>query len=165
MEKRLPDFNTLVRLSQRGLSDDAIGKRYGTTGQAVNKALVLGEYRRTTTVKLVNELIPWDVKTTKGVAQAGETSHHNTYACKILRAYMRTRLKDETITEANRTDAARFEARLRRQNVVLDYDRQKGFFYVPRTPQDGDRVIRWPADQPLPENEDQLRAVSLDSLD
>ncbi|GGX08260.1 hypothetical protein [Streptomyces noursei] len=162
MEKLLPDFNTLVRLSQRGLSDDEIGKRYGTTGQAVNKALVLGDYRRTTTVKLVNELIPWDVKTTKGVAQAGETSHHNTYPCKLLRAYMRTRLSDETITEANKTDAARFEARLRRQNVVLDYDREKGFSFVPRTPEDKNFVLRWPAGEPLPANDDQLRAVTLD---
>ncbi|MFD9561504.1 hypothetical protein [Streptomyces sp. NPDC059994] len=162
MEKRLPDFNTLVRLSQRGLSDDAIGKRYGTTGQAVNKALVLGEYRRTTTVKLVNELIPWDVLTTKGVAQAGETSHHNTYPCKQLRAYLRTRLGDETITEANRTDAMRFERRLRRENVVLDYDRQKGFSYVSRTPEDGNLVLRWPAGEPLPESEEQLRALNLD---
>ncbi|MEU1071543.1 MULTISPECIES: hypothetical protein [unclassified Streptomyces] len=164
MEKRLPDFNTLVRLSQRGLSDDAIGKEYGTTGQAVNKALVLGGYRRTTTVKLVNELIPWDVKTTKGVAQAGETSHHNTYPCKLLRAYMRTRLGDETITKANITDADRFAGRLRRENVVLDYDREKGFSYVPRTPKDGNLALRWPADVPLPEDETHLRAVSLDDL-
>ncbi|MFI6684960.1 hypothetical protein [Streptomyces sp. NPDC050485] len=165
MEKRLPDFNTLVRLSQQGLSDDEIGQRYGTTGQAVNKALVFGGYRRTDVVKLVNEvLIPWDVKTTKGKAQAGETSHHNTYACKILRAYIRTRLGDDTITASNKQDAARFEARLRREKVVLDYDRTRGFSYVPRTPEDGARIIRWPADQPLPTDADQLRAISLDDV-
>ncbi|MEV8022510.1 hypothetical protein AB0O76_40705 [Streptomyces sp. NPDC086554] len=110
----------------------------------------------------MNELIPWDVKTTKGVAQAGETSHHNTYPCKLLRAYMRTRLGDETITASNRTDASRFEARLRQKKLVLDYDREKGFSYEPRTKEDKNFVLRWPADVPLPDSEEHLRAVTLD---
>ncbi|MEU7041008.1 hypothetical protein AB0A77_08105 [Streptomyces varsoviensis] len=145
------------------MTDEAIGREYGTTGQAVNKALVLGGYRRTGYVKLANEIIPWDVKTTKGKLASGEASHHNTYPCKMLRAYMRSRLGDETITDANRLDASRFETRLRRDRVVLDYAPETGFRYVKREARDRDLIMRWPADVDLPTEPEHIRAVTLDS--
>ncbi|WP_181727251.1 hypothetical protein [Streptomyces sp. PT12] len=52
-------------------------------------------------------------------------------------------------------DAARFERRIRRDDVVLTYDPESelGFTYRPRRPEDGCMVLDWPRDVPLPTGE------------
>ncbi|WP_327377683.1 hypothetical protein OG393_29280 [Streptomyces sp. NBC_01216] len=158
MEKRLPDLNTLIRLSQQGLTDEQIGSRYGTTGQAVNKALTLGGYyRRQVSKTVITELIPWDVLTTQE-----KGSHHNTYLAKQLRAYLRAALGDETVKDTHLTAAARFEKKIRREGLVVTYDRDRegGFALEPRKPEDGALIVRWPKDRPLPEGA-HLSAITL----
>ncbi|WP_030706484.1 hypothetical protein [Streptomyces sp. NRRL F-2580] len=158
MEKRLPDLNTLIRLSQQGLTDEQIGKRYEVSGQAVNKALTLGGYyRRQVSKTVITELIPWDVLTTKE-----KGSHHNTYLAKQLRAYLRAALGDDQLNETHLLAAARFEKKIRDKNLIVTYDRETagGFGLEPRTDADGALIVRWPRDRELPEG-DYLNAITL----
>ncbi|MFE3579412.1 hypothetical protein [Streptomyces vinaceus] len=156
MEKRLPDLNTLIRLSQQGLTDEQIGKRYDVSGQAVNKALTLGGYyRRQVSKTVITELIPWDVLTTKE-----KGSHHNTYLAKQLKGYLRAALGDDQLKESHLVAAARFEKRLRKDNVILTYQPGSGFALEPRTPEDGALILRWPKGRELPEGE-HLNAITL----
>ncbi|MGK5626987.1 hypothetical protein [Streptomyces sp. URMC 123] len=158
MQKRLPDFNALVRLKEQDLTDDEIGAMYDVKGQAVNKALTLGGYyTQAVSREVIEKGIPWTVKRTEGAG-----SHHNTYLGKAVMAYLRVAMGDETAKDSHRLAAKRLRARLLRENTVIDYDprTKDGFKLVEREERDGDLIFRWPADRALPEGK-VLDAITL----
>jgi hypothetical protein len=155
----LPPDAELSKLLARGHSNRSIAREYGVTPQAVDLRLKrMGVYRMPG-VKQANDLIrqAWTVNSARD-----ENPHHGTYAAQCLRAYVRSRLGDETLTERARENVRRFQERLVRDGVVLDYDplTVTGFSYVKRLPEDGRLVIRWPANRPRPSAE-ALEALSL----
>ncbi|WP_370422518.1 hypothetical protein AB8O64_29895 [Streptomyces sp. QH1-20] len=149
MEKVLPDFNTLVRLKEQGLTDSQIGARYGVVYQAVNKALTEGGYyHQAVSREAIDKAIPWTVKRS---AEAG--SHHNSYLGKAVMAYLRVAMGDDKVKDSHRVAAKRLRTRLLRDTKVIDYDSESkdGFKLVDREEGDGDLIFRWPADRALPE--------------
>ncbi|WP_424214797.1 hypothetical protein ACN20G_23515 [Streptomyces sp. BI20] len=153
MEKRLPDFNHLVRLAEQGLSYEVIGDRFGVTATAVNMALTAGGYyRRAGSRKAIEEYIPWTVKRV-----VGAESHHRSYLAQSLMGFLHVSMGDEKATKAHFDRHRRLAARLRREGLVLDYDTEAGFVLVAREPRDGNLVLRWPEDVDGPS--DEVRAV------
>lgn len=155
---KLPSDAELAKLFHLGVQDVEIAEQYGATVQAVNKRLVGMGLRKKPLAVRVNELVKslWDVKTSRT-----GPSHHNAYILKNLKVYMRVQLGD-TASETQRREAEWLIGRLIRDNVVIDYDREseQGWIYVPRRPEDGRRIIRWPAGMALP-SEDLQKAMEL----
>ncbi|MFF4952860.1 hypothetical protein [Streptomyces chattanoogensis] len=149
---KLPTDAVLVKLFHLGMSDAEIAAQYGASPQAVNKRYMNMDppLRRQPIAARVTELLTsiWDIK----VDRTGVSTHHNKYAVKNLKVYMRMQLGDDTVGETSAASAERMIRRLIRENVVIDYDRssEEGWQFVPREPSDGRRVIRWPADKELP---------------
>ncbi|GAA4071236.1 hypothetical protein [Streptomyces hundungensis] len=159
---KLPTDAEMAKLFHLGVTDAEIAKQYDVTVQAVNKRFVKMDLRRKPIALRVNELVKsiWDVKTSRT-----GPSHHNAYVLKNLKVYMRTQLGD-TASEAQRREADWLIGRLIRDDVVIDYnaETEQGWAYVPRKPQDGRRIIRWPEGKELPAA-DLQRAMELPETD
>ncbi|MGV9693342.1 ImmA/IrrE family metallo-endopeptidase [Streptomyces sp. NPDC003444] len=146
---KLPDNHELLKLHRDGLSDEEIAARFGASHQAVNKRLKdLGIYTRPHSAAA------------KALVEAAWPSSEGARRSKLsalapgrsLYAYLRWRLNDPKLSPRQLTEARRFEARLRRDNVVLDLAAAEGaWVYRPREEHDGLMVIRWPAGRELPE--------------
>ncbi|MFD7336654.1 hypothetical protein ACFV98_11705 [Streptomyces violascens] len=150
-----------MKLFHLGVSDADIAAQYDVTVQAVNKRYLNMNppLRRKPVAVRVTEMVNsiWDVK----VDRSGADTHHNKYAFKNLKVYMRMRLGD-TVSATQQASADRFIRRLVRDDTVVDYQRdtEEGWQFVPRLPIDDRRIIRWPADKALPAA-DLQRAMAL----
>jgi hypothetical protein len=141
----------LVKLVKLGKTDKEIAEMYDITVQAVNKRLVaMGMQRRTKPNQQVNDYLRyrWEIRATQG-----NDSHHNRYSAKALKVWLRRQLGDETLSMKQRVMADQWERRMRSSNEVLCYDpdRSDGWYYRPRTPEDGRLVIDWPESIPFPD--------------
>jgi hypothetical protein len=154
---KLPSRAELVKLFLQGYDDNELAEQYGVTPAAVNKRRLILEMRKKPIAHAVNNLIPWEVKT----AHRG-ASHHNNARLQGLKLYLRKRLGDDTLSERQMADAGRFERRIRRDGVVLDYDpdSDQGFHFRRRRAEDGRRVLAWPPGVELPSGEE-LKALDL----
>ncbi|QUI30671.1 hypothetical protein H9W91_07200 [Streptomyces alfalfae] len=148
---KLPPNHILKALHLQGLSDQQIADQYGVKRQAVNKRLrAMDIEQKPEEAQAAFEMLPWQVKT----LQYGQGTHHTAYPYESLKLYLRALLGDETLTNRQRADAARFERRLlAHPGKVLVYDRdtEKGFSWQDREPADGSLIIRWPTDVPKPD--------------
>lgn len=159
---KLPTDAELAKLYHLGVSDKDIAASHGARRQGVNRRMVdMGLYRSPLINRRVNAVINsiWDVKNDG----TGADTHHNKYAVRCLKTYMRMRLGDDSVSLAEQKKADRLIRMLVRDGTVIDYDRksEKGWKYVPRVPSDGRRIIRWPEGKPLPEEEDLRQAMEL----
>ncbi len=115
--KTLPDTAELVRLRDGGMSYAEIAEQFGVTKGAVflrfRNAGETGPAKR-------YDVIPWRV------AQEHDKAHPLT----MLRLWARAQGGD--LTDAQRGRAERWAADLRQRDLVIHYDRQHGFAYVPR---------------------------------
>ncbi|MBB5123210.1 hypothetical protein AF335_33105 [Streptomyces eurocidicus] len=169
---KLPTDAELTVLVHLGLSDPEIAERYGVSKQAVQKRRdKMGLVKINPAQERVNTALKsiWDVKTDR----TGEDTHHNRYFLKCVKVYMRMRLGDK-ISGYQKEEVARFLSQLEREKSVVHYRRKvegeqgeetadealEGFVLVLREPSDGRRILRWPADVELPE-EDLQRAMEL----
>ncbi|MFB8199404.1 hypothetical protein [Kitasatospora purpeofusca] len=148
-EYKLPSDSELSEMFIKGRTDTEIAKEFGTTRQAVSyKRSRLGYNVRPFSTR-ANDLISrvWKVQVLPDKAPG---SHNQTGPMQALRVWLRLQLGDPSLSEKQRRAASGFEDRLRRELVVLAYDRQsvKGFYYLPREPGDGQLVIRWPEGVP-----------------
>jgi hypothetical protein len=150
-ESELTDA-TLVKLFHLGRTDKEIAKDYGITPQAVSKRRVKLTLRRQEVVDKVAEGLAarWTVFTVPTAE-----SHHSRHSARALKVWLRRRLGDDKLSPAQIKLADQWERNLRRRNAVLCYDpsTKDGWFYRPRTPADGQRVIDWPADLPFPDEQ------------
>ncbi|MEU0952808.1 hypothetical protein ABZ353_10765 [Streptomyces niveus] len=151
----------LVKKFHLGQSDREIAEEFGITVQAVSaRRMRLGLDRRPI-VKRVNTNLAarWQIKATQGA-----NSHHNSHPIKMLKIYLRDRLGDDDVHQVQRDEVALWIAGLQERDEVLCYDPESksGWFYRPRTPQDGQRIIDWPADLPF-EDQGFKRALDLPS--
>ncbi|GGZ29330.1 hypothetical protein [Streptomyces poonensis] len=151
---KLPGNDVLEQLHLLGMSDAEIAARYEVTRQAVNKRLVDMELRsKSRYVAHAHDLVPWQVKTVQG----GKGTHHTAYPLESLKLYLRALMEDPHMTPRQVTDAERFERRLLNDpRKVLDYDRDKGFFWRYREPEDGSLIVAWPKDVPSKEKNMEL---------
>ncbi|MBT2383883.1 hypothetical protein [Streptomyces sp. ISL-11] len=135
----LPSIVKLLELYDGGMSQPDIAARYGVSKQAVSK--VMAPYMAQTNAKKVAALIPW---------QMVDGHHHKAYVAKCVKALMRRRLMDDTLTDAQMKWADRIARRLR--DEVLDYDpaTTEGWLFRAREETDGQLFFRWPADRDLP---------------
>lgn len=150
---KLPSDAEMSRLFVLGRTNKEIAEEYDVTPQAVDFRLrKLGLYRQPEVAE-ANRLIglAWTLK-----QQRGAGSHQVMSALQYLRLWLRLQLGDPNLSQRQRENAVNFEARVRRDNVVLDYQPEtvKGFFYVARKPEDDGLVIRWPEDRPKPSSKD-----------
>lgn len=153
MRNRLPADDDLVDLYHQGLSDREIADMFGVTVQAVNKRWrKMGMSRLTPENHRVNDLIRfrWNVYYTKD-----SDSHHAPDASKALRVWLRRRLGDKELSQDQVAMAERWERGLRERSEVLCYVEGEGggWYYRPRRPQDGQRVIDWPDSLNYPDRE------------
>ncbi|MFJ2187816.1 hypothetical protein ACIOJE_07575 [Kitasatospora sp. NPDC087861] len=156
---KLPSDADLSKLFILGATDLELAKKYGVSVQAVNLRrgnLKMGVWSRGSAVSRVNNMVSeiWDVQ-----SHSGAGSHHVTSKNQSLRLYLRMKLKD-SLSERQLRTAQLFEARLRREQAVLDYSPDDGFMYVPRVPADERLIVRWPEAMSRPEGE-QLELWSL----
>ena len=143
---------TLIKLVHLGWTDKQIAEKYGITPQAVNKRLHrLGLKRRSTPLNQMHEILGyrWKIKTTPY-----RGTHHSRYSAKRLKLWLRCRLGDDSLSEHQIKEAKQWERRIRNNNEVLCYDPESedGWYYRPRTEEDGRLVIDWPKDLPFPDD-------------
>jgi hypothetical protein len=152
---KLPSDYELLKMRHRGLNDEQIAAQFGATKQAVNKRLVKHERVRPVSTR-VNEFLRyrWEIFQTQGT-----DSHHNRYSAKRLKEWLRWRLGDQTLSEDQLRRARVWEERLRREDIVLCYDRDQPepWYYRAREKRDGRLVIDWPEELPFPD--DKLRTA------
>ncbi|MFF1908634.1 hypothetical protein [Kitasatospora sp. NPDC058218] len=148
---QLPSDAEMSKLFALGVSDRDIADKYGVTTQAVSWRWKKLGLQRNAIIDEVSELVGsvWSV-----VSHPGAGSHHKTSKAQSLRYYLRVRLGDKELSDRNLATAASFEKTMRRRGHVLDYSREDGFFFVPRTPDDEDFIIRWPRDKVRPVGEE-----------
>jgi hypothetical protein len=153
----LPSDAELLKLFLLGREDWELAQEYDVTIAAVNKRRIALNMRKKPIAHAVNELIPWEVKT----ARRGP-SHHSNSRFQGLKVYLRKRLGDQGLSARQAADADRFERRVRRDGVVLDYDpgSDQGFHFRRRRAEDGRRVLAWPPDVELPSGAE-LQALDL----
>ncbi|GAA0671451.1 hypothetical protein GCM10009535_58970 [Streptomyces thermocarboxydovorans] len=140
----------LIKLFHMGLSDKEMAEQYGISVQAVSKRRVLLGLRRKPVVREVNAYLAhrWKIKNTQG-----PNSHHKKHSAKALRVWLRRQLGDKTLKPDQLKMAEQWERGLRHRNVVLCYDpdTEAGWYYRPRTKEDGRLVIDWPQDLEFPD--------------
>ncbi|GAA0455705.1 hypothetical protein GCM10009544_18040 [Streptomyces stramineus] len=145
---KLPSDAGLRQLVQTGWKDGEIAAVHGVTISAVGKRRREQNLYKKPVAARVTDMINdvWNVKTT-----SGGDSHHARRPLQGLKYCIRKQLGDELSPPQERR-AQNLIDRLRREDAVLDYDREtpQGVFFVPRTPEDGRRLMRWPAGKPLP---------------
>jgi hypothetical protein len=156
---KLPENPELLKLYRNGLSDKEIAERFDVTVQAVNKRLdAMGIKRQpfSTQVRIILEAA-WPAKETQRSKFIGRNRARDLYA------FLRRQLGDKGLTPNQLAQAERFERVLREENAVLDFQPdqpEEPWVFVPRTPQDGSRVIRWPEGRELPTGK-ALKALEL----
>lgn len=127
--------DTLLRVMAGTMTDQEIADKYGVTRPAVIYWRKQAGVSRGLPPRLNHkQFIPWTVA-------EKDAQHH---FARMLRAYS-TRQQGKPLrdTEANQLD--RLIAHLRTHNLVIDYDRARGWGYRNRRPADGDGIIREPA--------------------
>lgn len=131
----LPSGADLYALTMKGMTQREIAELYGATEHSVWQKLT--NYRRGPGRPQLShaEYIPWKVL----------KKHDTLYPAKQLRALSRRNQGQELSVTAER-ELTRWLENLDRNNLVIDYDRDKGWLKVPRIPEDGDGYIRRPAE-------------------
>lgn len=153
MRNRLPADDELVGLYHAGLSDREIAEMYGVTVQGVNRRWrKMGMSRLSPENHRVNDLIRvrWTIRSSKD-----SDSHHAAHPSKALRAWLRWRLGDKTLSREQVQLGRAWADELRERGEVLCYNRdiEGGWYYRRRTPEDGQRVIDWPDSLNYPDKE------------
>ncbi|MFJ9771806.1 hypothetical protein ACIRVF_11215 [Kitasatospora sp. NPDC101157] len=145
---KLPPDATLSKLYALGRTDRQIAEEYGVTVQAVNKRLTGMGLARRPVVNEVSALLKqvWTIQ-----SHAGPGSHHDRSPAQSLKLWLRLKLRDQDMSERQRSTALAFERRLKREGAVLSYAPDEGWSFVPRVAADENLAIRWPSDRPRPE--------------
>lgn len=144
--KTLPDTAELVRLRDGGMSYGEIAEQYGVTKGAV--FLRMRNAGETGTAKKY-DVIPWRVA----------KEHDKAHPLTMLRLWARAQAGGD-LTDAQRSRAERWAADLRDRDVVIHYDRQHGFAYVPRRD-----VDRFPISNPDVPREMVVSCAMCDAFD
>lgn len=141
--RSLPDSGTIRQLHRKHTYAE-IAKMYGVSEQAVYQRVRHDSPRDITPLSRHQDFVPWRVK----------LQHTWTSPAKNLRMLAR-RAAGHSIGDRERY-VDNWLAKLREMGVVLDYDPDYppnpasptygGFFYVERTPEDGDLPVRRPKD-------------------
>lgn len=139
----------LVKYFHMGRTDREIAEQYKISVAAVSKRrMKLGLVRKPVS-RQVNEALAerWKIWSPKE-----GTGHHNAYSAKALKVWLRMQLGDTSLSAKQQELAWQWENKLRVSNQVLCYDPDtpEGWFYRPRKPEDGRRVIDWPGELPYP---------------
>ncbi len=141
----LPDKTELRQMRDQGMTHQQIADEvFRRTGYKVTRnAVTVALQRHGLAEKPVrySEEIPWRVK----------ERHERNYALAMLRAYARrNRGIKLNIDQRQRLDS--WLAQLAENDRVVTYrpDSPDGFYYVPRLPEDGDGIIRRPAEDEAP---------------
>lgn len=146
---KLPSDAELRKLFHLGWTDDELAAQYGVRKQAVNKRRIgMGLYQKPTATRvteMVNEA--WDVRTT-----SGGDSHHAQRPMQAMKYFVRQQLGDQLSPPQERRVQNLLD-RMAREGEILDYNPETGIRFVPRAPEDGRRVMRWPEGKDLPSKE------------
>ncbi|MFD7257162.1 hypothetical protein [Streptomyces sp. NPDC059874] len=139
----LPDYADLQKLLSAGLTQPEIAKMYKVSQQAVSKRMVQRDHYRRGTNAPVTAALPWDI--------TGRTDKARLMDQRPFRGlrYFVTDRMGFPLSERARQDLALFVNKVR-DGHVLTLDDEKGFVYLPRTPEDGQLVVRWPDDPSRP---------------
>jgi transcriptional regulator with XRE-family HTH domain len=131
-QRALPEDEELKRLRAEGLSYAAIGERYGVTREAVSQAFARRKLAPPQRKKYAL-YIPWTVR----------EAHQFDVQNRILRLYARRDMGEELPPmEAKRLD--NFLREMAKRDLVITYDREDGWGYTRRLPEDGARIFRHP---------------------
>lgn len=132
-QRALPDDEELKRLRfAEGMSYAQIGELYGVTREAVSQAFARRKLAPPQRKKYV-EYIPWTVK----------EAHQFDVQNRILRLFARRDMGEELApTDEKRLD--NFLREMNKRDLVITYDREGGWGYARRVPEDEGRIFRHP---------------------
>ena len=141
MKQIVPDETQMRRYVERGLTQQQIADQYEKdTGIRCSRAAIgmaLARYDMTTSRPRPRhtDLLPWEVR----------QEHRMMNDARMLRFEARRRAGME-LREKDRKALEGWLLRLKEQNAVVHYepDTDKGWWWVPREPQDGRSIIRRP---------------------
>ncbi|MFD8886436.1 hypothetical protein ACFV0H_28565 [Streptomyces erythrochromogenes] len=140
----LPDNYELLALEEAGLSHQEIADKYHVTRQAVTWRFDNHlKIKKRAHFQEVTALMPWDVASHPAKDRLKQQA-----AFLGLRAYLRKRL-DMDVSARSAQAMRAFLNRVSNGEVLAVG--VTGAHYVPREAADGNLVIRWPADEPRPE--------------
>ncbi|MEU1353871.1 hypothetical protein ABZ410_08195 [Streptomyces cinnamoneus] len=149
----LPPVETLLDLYyNKKLSQVQIAEKFGVTKQAVSSAM--SAYMTETPAEKVASLIPWEM---------ADGAHNRKYESKRVKAIMRRRMMDTTLSEQQRKWAAGIARRLQGEVLLYDPTSPDGFKWDERTQGDGRLFFRWPTDKVLPTLDEDLRLITIKS--
>jgi hypothetical protein len=118
-----PSDEKLRELLDQGLTQKEIGERYGVRRQTVGYWVKRAGLSNRATAITHKDYLPWNVR---------DTDHHDSIA-RALRWYSTLQQGGELDYVAKR-EVQRLLDFLKARNVVVNYDRDRGFFLVPRKP-------------------------------
>ena len=132
---KLPDGAELERLNSiEGLTYQQIAERYDASTNSVYRKLA--NYRRHPKVvqRLHLDTIPW-----KGVLRK-----HTSLYDGVMLAALDDRNHGRELPPVKDRSLTSWLKMMDENNLVIDYDREKGWLRVPRRPEDGDGYVRMP---------------------
>lgn len=134
--RKLPDVEVLLDEAQQGLTNQEIGDKYGTTGEAVRQALAKAGYRRGPERPNHGRYLPWRIR----------ADHVGDVLARRLRAYSK-REQGKPLTETERRLLEEWIKFMDGGNshglpLSVHYDRSDpdGFWLEPRQPGDRDFI-------------------------
>jgi len=155
---KLPDNDTLRRYFREGLSDKEIAQAFGCSVQAVNmRFAAMGIERKpysNTAAAILEVAWPRD--------EFDRSKFTRFNRARDLATFIRWRLGDPDLTPRQHERVEKFTRHLEKEGLVLaiDWDRDNPWVYVPREPQDGRLVVRWPTGREMPRGP-HLEAITL----
>ncbi|WP_340376589.1 hypothetical protein U5640_16725 [Streptomyces sp. SS7] len=157
---KLPANPELLKLYRNGKSDKEIAAMFDVSFQAVNKRLKLMGIRRAPFKSQAQEILEhvWPNDETRRI------DFMRLNRARDLFYFLRSRLGDKTLSDAEAKGAERFEALIREGNVVLNLRPDvpgEPWVLEPRLESDGRMVIRWPEGRDLLEDERHRAALEL----
>jgi transcriptional regulator with XRE-family HTH domain len=137
MTSRTPDFITLQKYrAATNKSFAQIGKDFGVSRQYISYLYNQAAQGARPTAPMIKDLLPWDIASHPAKARIGRQEPYVG-----LRAFLRQQLGEE-LSARSRVSLNGFYRHLREHKVLeLSAD---GLSWVPRRPEDGNLVVRWP---------------------
>ncbi|MCF3100951.1 MarR family transcriptional regulator [Streptomyces roseoverticillatus] len=147
----LPSVEVLLELYYGEKLDQVqIAEKFGVSKQAVSAAM--SGYMTKTPAEKVASLIPWEM---------ADGAHHRKYESKRVKALMRRRMMDTTLSVQQRKWAAGIAQKLQDHVLLYDGKSPDGFKWDDRAASDGQFFFRWPQGVELPTAENDLSLIMI----
>ncbi|MFJ8699450.1 hypothetical protein [Streptomyces ardesiacus] len=160
---KLPDDDVLIRLYRDGVKDEEIASMYGVTHQAVSFRFGRMGLKRKPYISTATAILEAAYPSSGDFKRSDYTQLNRG---RQLFSFMRWRMGDPKLTPRQRKLAQEFLTYVQENDVVVSLDptAKTPWVWLPREPQDGDLVLRWPPAREKPKG-DHLKAITLPEVE